>query len=261
MNHGIYTITAGALAIEKKYQIVTNNLANVNTTGFKEQKISFASMLPLDKNESEAKEGYPPEIKKGIFNTFPYATLTSTDFSEGSLKYTGNTFDFAISGKGFFMVKDNKGRIYFTRDGSFKTTKDGYLITNDGEKVLDVNQNPIKLDLTNAEYINVDEKGNIYVNDEQVGQIGVWNVNDYSSLMRYGYNKFEINPKLKNRVTPFLSNNYSLQQGYLEASNVNLIKEMVSLIEVQRHYQACQKVITTIDSQLDSRAINDVGRI
>ncbi len=257
MNHGIYTITAGALATEKRFQIVSNNLANVNTNGFKQQRITFSSMLPLDKTEND----YPENIKKGVFNTFPYSDITKTDFSQGATKYTGNTFDFAISGKGFFMVKDANGNIYFTRDGNFKVNQNGYLVTLDGEQVLDDSQNPIQLDITNAKFINVDENGYIYINDEVSGKIGVWDLNDYSVLLRFGYNKFKINPKIKPKPTPFLSKDYKLLQGYLEGSNVNLVKEMVSLIEVQRHYQADQKVITTIDNQLDNKAINDVGRI
>ena len=257
MNHAIYTITAGALAFEKKFDIIANNLANVNTNGFKKQEVSFASMLPLDKG----KDNYPEKIKEGVFNTFPFVDKTKTDFSEGYLKHTGNKFDFAISGKGFFMVKDANGEIKFTRNGNFTVNKDGFLATRNGQLVLDSQKNPIRIDMENAKFINVDEKGNIYVNGIVQGQVGVWDFKDYSVLERAGYTDFKINPKINPKPVPFLSRDFKIQSGYLEGSNVNIVRQMVAMIEVQRDYQATQKVITTIDNQLDARAINDVGRI
>ncbi len=261
MNHGIYTITSGALATEKRFQIVANNLANVNTIGFKKQTIAFASMLPLDKTESEVKKNYPEEIRKGVFNTFPFTDITKTDFSEGYIKETGNKLDFAISGKGFFMVKDGNGNIKFTRNGNFKINKDGFLVNSNGEQVLDEKYNSIKLNIGTAKYIYVDEKGNIFVDNNLIGKMAIMDFDDYSVLQRAGYTDFIINPKIKPRPMPRPSKDYELQQGYLEGSNVNVVRQMVTLIEVQRHYQADQKVITTIDNQLDAKAVNDVGRV
>ncbi len=261
MNHAIYTITAGALAFQKKFDTIANNLANVNTTGFKKQNITFASMLPIDQNKNEYSKNYPEKIKNGSFNLFPYVNLTKTDFTQGYLKHTGNKFDFAITGKGFFMVKDADGTIKYTRNGSFTIDKDGYLVTQKGQKVLDPLQNPIHLNMFNAEFVNVDEKGNIYINDVLQGQIGVYDFDDYSVLQRRGYTDFIINPQIKPQPIPKISQNFELKSGYLEGSNVNVVKQMVSMIEVQRQYQATEKVIHTIDSQLDAKAISDVGRI
>ena len=261
MNHAIYTITAGALAFQKKFDTIANNLANVNTTGFKKQNITFASMLPLDKEENKYKETLPENIKNGSFNTFPYTDVTKIDFSEGYLKHTGNKFDFAIAGKGFFMVKEANGEIKYTRNGNFTVNKDGFLVTQKGQQVLDLNQNPIRLDLSNADFINIDEKGNIYINDALQGQIGVFDFDDYSILQKVGYTDFKINSNLNPPPQPKESVEYKIQSGYLEGSNVNIVRQMVSMIEVQRHYQATEKVITTINNQLDSKAINDVGRV
>ena len=260
MNHAIYTITAGALAFQKRFDTIANNLANVNTNGFKKQNITFSSMLPLDKTENKYKQEYPDEIKKGVFNTFPYTDIIKTDFSEGYLKHTGNKLDFAIAGKGFFMVKDANGDIKFTRNGNFTVNKDGFLVTKKGQQVLDFKRNPIKIDMTNAEFINVDEKGNIYINDVLQGQVAVMDFDDYSVLQRVGYTDFKINPQITPKPVPRQSQEYEIESGYLEGSNVNIVRQMTAMIEVQRHYQVTQKVITTIDQQLDSKAVNDVGR-
>ena len=257
MNHAIYTITAGALAFQKRFDTIANNLANVNTNGFKKQNITFSSMLPLDK----AKNEYPENIKKGVFNTFPYTDIIKTDFSEGYLKHTGNKFDFAIAGKGFFMVKDANGDIKFTRNGNFTLNKDGFLVTRKGQLVLDFQYKPIRLNTANAEFINIDEKGNIYINDVAQGQVAVMDFKDYSVLERVGYTDFKINPKISPRPKPFPGQNYEIQSGYLEGSNVNVVRQMTAMIEVQRHYQATQKILTTIDTQLDGKAVNDVGRV
>jgi len=261
MNHAIYTIAAGALAFQKRFDTISNNIANVNTNGFKKQNITFSSMLPLDKKMNQYRENFPEKIKNGVFNTFPYTDIVKTDFSEGYLKHTGNKFDFAIAGKGFFMVKEANGEIKFTRNGNFTVNKDGYLVTRKGQKVLDFKNNPIKINMQNAEFVNIDEKGNIYVNDVLQGQVAVMDFDDYSVLERAGYTDFKINPKIKPKPFPRESIEYEIQSGYLEGSNVNIVRQMTAMIEVQRHYQATQKVLTTIDNQLDAKAVNDVGRV
>ena len=150
--------------------------------------------------------------------------------------------------------------IKFTRNGNFTVNKDGYLVTQKGQQVLDFKRNPIRLNMTNAEFINVDEKGNIYINDVLQGQVAVMDFDDYSVLERVGYTDFKINPQITPKPVPRESQEYEIQSGYLEGSNVNIVRQMTAMIEVQRHFQATQKVITTIDTQLDAKAVNDVGR-
>ncbi len=261
MNHAIYTVLSGAIANDKKFDIISNNLANANTNGFKKSKVSFASMLPIQDEETieiNKKRQIPENFKKGVFNTFAFVNKVKTDFSQGYLKETGNDFDFAINGDGFFSVKDGNGKIKYTRDGNFLVNNKGFLVDRDGDNVLDNKNNPIKIPAENVKLVNVDEKGNIYVNDNLVAKLSIVDFSDKTKLSRIGDNKFIItDPKIK----PEESKNYSIYQGYLEGSNINIVKEMTALIEIMRSYQATQKVITTIDTQIDQRAVNDVGRV
>lgn len=261
MNHAIYTALSGAIANDKRFDIVSNNLANANTTGFKKSRVSFASMLPVQDEETKKineNRDVPDNFKKGVFNTFTYVNKVKTDFSQGYLKETGNDFDFAINGDGFFVVKDGKGNVKYTRDGNFVVNNNGTLVDRDGDQVLDTNNNPIKIPTENVKFVNVDEKGNIYVNDNLVAKMAVVDFQDKSKLSRIGDNKFINTDK---NIQPKESKNYSVYQGYLEGSNINIVKEMTALIEIMRSYEATQKVITTIDTQIDQRAVNDVGRI
>ena len=260
MNHGIYTAAAGAIANDRKFDILSNNLANANTTGYKKTKVSFASMLPLKDEEADiinANKNIPENIKKGVFNTFPFINTVKTDFSQGYIKETGNDLDFAISGDGFFAVKDAQGNIKFTRDGSFTLKRDGTLVNQNGEHVLDSNFNTIQIPTQNVKFLNVDESGNIYVNDNFIAKLAVKDINDKAQFERAGSNEYII--KDMNLVRN--SKSFSVYQGYLEGSNINIVKEMTSLIQLMRSYEATQKVITTIDTQLDQKAANNVGRI
>ena len=260
MNHGIYTAAAGAIANDRKFDIISNNLANANTTGFKKSKVSFASMLPLKDEEADiikVNNNDPENIRKGVFNTFPFINIVKTDFSQGYIKETGNDLDFAISGNGFFAVKDSQGNIKFTRDGSFTLKSNGTLVNQNGENVLDSNLNTIQIPTQNVKFLNVDEAGNIYVNDNFIAKLAVKDINDKTQFQKAGANEYMV--KDMNIVQD--SKDFSVYQGYLEGSNINIVKEMTSLIQLMRSYEATQKVITTIDTQLDQKAANDVGRI
>jgi flagellar basal-body rod protein FlgG len=258
MNHAIYTGAAGAIAMDKRFDMISNNLANVNTTGFKKQRISFSDMLPLEdkSNPAVTNKNFSENIRQGVFNTSPFVNEVKTDFSQGYLKSTGNDLDLAISGEGFFMIKGKGNNVKFTRDGSFTLNNNGFLVTKKGEQVLDLQYNPIKLPTENVEFINIDEKGNIYVNDAYTAKIAVMDP-DKTMLKRAGDNEYILN---NNNIRPRESENFSIDQGFLEGSNVNIVKEMTSMIEIMRFFQANQKVITTIDTQLDQKAVNDVGR-
>ncbi len=260
MNHGIYTAAAGAIAMDKKFDIMSNNLANVNTTGFKKQRISFADMLPLKdlSNPAVTNKELPENFREGVFNTYPYVNKVKTDYSQGYTKATGNKLDLAINGEGFFMVKDAKGNIKYTRDGSFTMNNNGFIVNKNGEQLLDGKYNAIKLPTENIEFLNIDEKGNVYVNDAYTAKIAVMNP-DKTQLIRAGDNEYILKNKNVN-ARPRESENFSIEQGYLEGSNVNIVKEMTSMIEIMRLFNANQKVITTIDTQLDQKAVNDVGR-
>ena len=169
-----------------------------------------------------------------------------TDYTQGSLKTTDNTLDVALAGDGFFEIsfKNKAGveSLKYTRDGSFALTKDGWLVTKDGDFVQGIGGN-IQLD-TQAE-VRIDTTGRIFENGEVVDQIKVVDFEDYNYLRKYGENMYDPVEGATQKQADAV-----LRQGYLEQSNVNVISEMVELITIARAYEANQKFIQTADDTL-----------
>ena len=170
---------------------------------------------------------------------------------------TDNIYDMAIDGDGFFAIsytnKAGETSVKYTRDGAFTVTREGYLVTKDGDYVL--NQaaaqagNPgqagyIRID-PNAQLV-VDENGNMYQNDALVGQIGVVDFADYNFLAKYGENMYDLVEGGQAQASTA-----RIEQGTLEMSNVNVVSEMVEMINISRAYESNQKIIQTIDSTLE----------
>jgi flagellar basal-body rod protein FlgG len=189
-----------------------------------------------------------------------------TDYSSGSFEVTDNTTDFAIDGNGFFAIaftdKQGNTSVKYTRDGSFTVNTDGYLVTKDGDYVLNatgaMNGDPDEANFVRVDpnaTITVDKMGYIMQNDQVVGTLGLVDVDNYDYLEKYGENMYNLLDG-GNRI----ATDAKVEQGVLETSNVNVINEMVNMITIQRAYEAGQKVITSIDSTLD-RAVNNVGKV
>ena len=183
---------------------------------------------------------------------------TYTDWSEGGMKQTDNTFDLALSTYGFFEIEytDKAGvtSVKYTRDGAFTLTKGGVLVTKDGDFVLDQNGNHITLDPNQDAMI--DRQGNIYQgNNQLVATIAVTDFNDYDQLLKYGENMYEAIDGAQQ-----VPSEAQIISGYLEQSNVSVVDEMVQMIAVQRNYDTNQRMITTVDGTLDI-AVNQLGRL
>ena len=180
-----------------------------------------------------------------------------TDYTQGAFKSTGNTYDFAISGEGFFAVeftnKANETSTKYTRDGSFTLTSEGYLVTKDGGYLLDANDNKIKLNpLLDS---SVDELGRVSQAGKVVAQVGLTDFEDYDYLEHYGENYYQ---PVEGAETK--DSTATIFPGYLETSNVQVVSEMVELISVTRAYESNQKIIQTIDGSLDIAA-NQLGKL
>ena len=266
MVKGLYTAHTGMVNEMKRLDILANNLANADTTAYKKEGTTsrtFADEMSLRIRDS-SNLGVPKtlgEITYGVHLGQVY-----TDYSTGNYKVTDNATDLAIDGNGFFAVSftDKAGNttVKYTRDGSFTVNKEGYLVTKDGDYVLNTTgamdgdpsqQNYIRVD-PNAK-ITVNQLGYVIQNDQIVGTVGVVDVDNYDYLEKYGENLYNLLPG-GNRI----ATDATIEQGALETSNVNVVNEMVNMITIQRAYEAGQKVITSIDSTLD-RAVNNVGKV
>ncbi|MGN1180969.1 MAG: flagellar basal-body rod protein FlgF [Suilimivivens sp.] len=258
MVKGLYTAYTGMINQEHRMDVLTNNLANVNTNGYKKEGAtsqSFDSILAYKiKDTSEG-----PHLARRIGVNNPGVKIGEgyTDFSQGPLKTTGNTFDMALTDSGFFAVeftnKSGETSVKYTRDGNFTLTEDGRLVTQDGDAVLNKDGEPVKIDPLLEAQINT--SGQIIQDGKVVDTIQVTDFEDYNYLEHYGENYFEPVEGAQEKESPA-----QIYAGYLETSNVSAVTEMVNMITVQRAYESNQKVITTIDSTLDIAA-NQLGKL
>lgn len=257
MVKGLYTAYTGMLNQQNKVDVIANNLANAATTGFKKEgstSEAFDAVLAYKiKDQTSAFRGK----KIGTMNLGVKIGENYVDYSQGAFETTNNTYDLALSGKGFFCVeftnKSGETSTKYTRDGSFTLNVDGYLVTKDGDYVLDEEGRHIKLDpLSDA---RIDENGTIFQNDQRVTTIGLEDFEDYNYLEHYGENYYQ-----PVEGATMIESDAKVFEGYLEASNVQVVSEMVELISATRTYESNQKVIQTIDETLD-KAVNQLGKV
>lgn len=259
MLKGLYTAWTGMVNQQNRMDIMTNNLANASTVGFKKEgstsqafddilltKIKDASMgdsrivQPLGFNK--------PGVKIGE---------NYTDFTQGSFRITDNTYDLAIAGEGFFALeftnKAGETSTMYTRAGQFTLTTDGYLVNEDGDYVLDVQNRRIQVDPLQDS--RIDNSGTIWQNENAVAQIQVADFEDYNYLEKYGETYYR--PIEGATLTQA---DAQIKSGYLEMSNVQIVSEMVNMIAITRAYESNQKIIQTYDSSLQI-AVQQLGRL
>ncbi len=259
MLKGLYTAYTGMVNEQHRMDVLTNNLANATSNGFKKEGTtsqSFDDVLAYKIKDTSEPGNIPRRL--GNMNLGVKIGENYVDYSEGPIKETGNTLDVALNGPGFFAIqftnKAGETSTKYTRDGNFTMDAKGYLVTQDGDYVLDENNKRIALD-TNVD-VNITRQGAIYQNGTLVATIGVTDFEDYNYLERYGENLFEPVEGAKKIET----DNTIVMGGYLETSNISVVTEMVNMITVQRQYEANQKLITTYDETLDP-AVNQNGRV
>lgn len=284
MLKGLYTAYTGMINEQHRMDVMTNNLANADTVGFKKEGATsqaFDSVLAFkikdlsepgnlpkllstpkaaDEAEmnNEANENYMQNrVRRVGMNLGVKIGENYVDYSEGPIKETGNTFDLAISDRGFFAVeytnKAGETSTKYTRDGNFTMDRQGYLMTQDGDFVLDSEGRRIRMDT--ALPVSIDRGGNITQEGNYVATVGLTDFEDYDYLERFGENYFE--PVEGATEVEAESEIYS---GYLELANMSIVTEMVNMIAIQRQYDSNQKLITTFDETLDA-AVNRVGKL
>jgi flagellar basal-body rod protein FlgG len=241
----------GMLVQRKKMDVITNNITNVDTTGYKKDQLlsrSFKDML-ISKIDDPAVVNYSTAI--GSQNTGVHIDEVVTDFSSGSLEETGEMTDLAIQGDGFFTVSTKNGERY-TRDGSFSVNSEGYLVTADGNYVLGTSG---KIRVGTGKF-TVSEQGVVSVNGTPAGKLKIVNFADTAGLRKEGSNLYA------NYSTSIVSSTgeTAVKQGCLEGSNVDIASEMVDMLSVSRMYETNQRMVKMLDESLD-KAVNEVGRV
>ena len=255
MSGEIYMAAVGALAYEKRLQIISNNLANSNTVGYKQDHGQF--QIPEIESFPEDPfidiENIDISQAEIFWNNFK----VYTDHSNGSLKNTGNHFDMALVGNGFFCVQTSDG-IHYTRKGDFTLDGDGTLVTRNGWPVMG-ESGAIKVgsygNPAQHKKFSVDENGNISVSGNQIDRLRIVDFPQPYNLIKVGETLFK---SPDNGTTEIPTEKVKVSQGFIELSNVDGVKMMTEMIEVLRGYESYQKIIRSVD-EVNSSAINEIG--
>ncbi|MDH3594035.1 MAG: flagellar basal-body rod protein FlgG [Rhodospirillales bacterium] len=247
----------GMLAQQLNVEVISNNIANMNTTGYKRQRAEFQDLLYQDllrvgSASSDAGTVVPAGIQVGL-GVQPAAVYRISE--QGSMQITENPFDLAINGKGYFMVELPSGSTAYTRAGAFQLSADGDLVTPDGFVI----QPGITIP-TDAISVTVNASGQVWVtidgqvNPQQVGQIELATFANQAGLEAIGDNLLleTVASGTATVGTPASAGFGSVEQGLLEASNVNVVAEITNLITAQRAYEMNSKVIQASDEMMSS---------
>lgn len=259
MLKGLYTAYTGMINEQHRMDTMTNNLANVTTVGFKKEGATsqaFQDILTVKiKDESMGSTRIAQPL--GFDNPGVKIGENYTDYTQGSFRITDNTYDLALAGDGFFKIeyrnRANETSDVYTRNGQFTLDRQGYLVTEDGDYVLDTQNRHIRLNTLLDSRITND--GTIYQNDVAVARIQVTDFEDYNYLEKFGENYYRL---MEGATTT--NANAEVKSGYLEMSNVNIVSEMVNMIAITRQYESNQKVIQTYDESLEIAA-TQLGRL
>jgi flagellar basal-body rod protein FlgG len=255
MDRGIYPILSGAVAQERRMQVFANNMANVNTAGFKQDDQTFQAIMARITHTAHGMirtvglaqhlSATPPGAAGRVF-VAPHGLRTA--FESGRIRITGNPLDLALQNRGFFEIKTQQG-IRYTRNGTFSLDNQRRLVTNQGYPVLGT-RGEIKIP---PGVINVNGQGEIQVDGKTVATIKLVDFPDQAMPTKQAEGLFA-----GDQGKPVA--NPGIQSGHLEESNVNALGEMVKLIQGMRTYESAQKLIQAFD-RMTEVTIQDVGRV
>lgn len=234
---GLIESTETMLAQGQRLNQITNNLANVDTPGYKKEDITFWEML-YTTNQNRQRVGKALKIL--------------TNHQEGSVKNTGNQLDFAISGDGFFKLQTPQG-VRYSRAGNFLVNSEGQLVNPDGHLVLGTD-GPIVI---NGNEVSVATDGSLMVDGVAAGRFDIASFANLTDIEKEGTNLFRLKTEGAEEEP---ATDFTLRQGFVESSNVSLVSEMTTMLDLHRAYETQQKVIRTYD-EIDAKAISTVGKL
>ena len=262
MQTGYYVATGGMVTQFNRLNVISNNLANVNTNGYKQDDIVIGSfermfkesrdILPFDNNTKEAAKF----INRSL-NKVPQVVEEYTNFSLGSMKKTGNDLDFALTKKNaFFLVKTPDG-IKATRDGSFEINEDGKIVTKEGYPVLPKTyfKDGHLLEVRMNKPLKADKNGDLYQDGEQTNSLFVASFDNLKNLKKVGNNLYDFG-----NMQPIDIKN-GVIQGFVEKSNINPVREMTQLIDTNRLVEMYQKVMDTQMNEINKDAIEKLANV
>ncbi len=266
---GIYTAVSGAVAHSAQMDTISNNIANANTPGFKNDKQVFKEYLTSYEKQPEVIES--PKVPASIDSFYPInggdksfvdVSGTSTNFEQGALKLTGNPLDAGIEGDAFFEVLTPAG-IRFTRNGHFTLNADGIVVNKQGYPLMlegFEGQPPEErfIQLTDQKNFTITVKGDVFVQGENQGRLSLRTATEKDALHKQGNSLYTLRENFENQMVN--ATNYKVHQGAFEQSNVNIVSEMTKMINATRVFESTQKAIQAYD-QMNQKLANDVPRV
>lgn len=269
---------SGAIAQQRNVETIANNVANANTPGFKKDSVVFKEYLTAVEKEQNVdpnlprKEWKPEDFyhSNGAEDAFVKVDGTYTLHEQGQLVPTGNQFDSALNGPGFFEVLTPNG-VRYSRGGSFSINANGQLVTSQGFLVLSKDQNPtVNADGSfslnsppetravnvGANQFNISLNGQVYAGENKIADLAITEFNDPHALKKEGHSLF-VNSDIKNVKLGEIKT--SVNQGFVEQSNVNAVSEMSQLINANRNFESIQRVIKTYDN-MSQKAVNEISK-
>lgn len=256
MIRGLYTAATGMNSMQHQIDVTSNNIANVNTTGFKQDRAEFQDLMYETLNYTAGQTSQTTMNPTGIdVGLGVRVSGIQKNFSEGDLKLTSNTLDLAIEGKGFFQITLPSGETAFSRNGAFKLNSEGVIVNGSGYPL-----SPEMVIPDNVTNVTIAKDGTVSATNaqtgatEDLGQITIADFINPAGLIPLGDSLFMQSDASGDVMegNPSEEQFGSIQQGMIELSNVKLVNEMVDLITAQRAYEANSKAITTTDSMLDT---------
>jgi len=254
MSQALWIAKTGLEAQQNRLSVVSNNLSNVNTTGFKRSRAVFEDLLYQNLRQAGGQSSQETELPTGLsLGTGVRTVATQKLHTQGNLIQTNNTFDTAIQGRGFFQILKPNGQIGYTRNGEFQVNSTGQLVTSSGYRVqpdITIPENSLSITIGSDGVVSVTQPGNPA--PAQVGSIQLADFVNPAGLQPVGENLYLETGASGSAVVgnPDSNNLGSLIQGSIESSNVNVVEELVNMIETQRAYEMNSKAISTADQML-----------
>lgn len=266
---GIFTAVSGAMAQNAKLETISNNLANASTPGFKRDQMVFQEYLTsYEKEPAVLRVPRVPASVESFYDmnggdkSYVDTAGSYTDFTQGALKSTGNGLDLALEGDGVFEILTPQG-IQFTRSGNFTLDSEGRLVTPQGYFVL-LEGDPIMSDpearviSTNGQVVSVGDQGEFQLGDQFLGRLSILQFEQPDSLSKVGGGRYVLKDgydPAAGRIRPV-----AVHQGFIEQSNVNLVREMTDLLSTTRVFESTQKAIQAYD-QMKGKLISEIPKL
>jgi len=255
MDQALWIAKTGLEAQQTRMAVTSNNLANVNTTGFKRSRAVFEDLLYQNNGQAGAQSSEDTQLNSGLMvGTGVRVVATEKIFNQGNLVQTGNSLDMAIEGRGFFQILTPDGSLAYSRDGTFQVNADGDMVTSKGYALqpgITIPEDALSITIGGDGTVSVLQPGNS--SPVELGTIQLANFINPAGLQPVGQNLFMESGSSGSPQTgtPGLDGLGSISQGSLETSNVNTVEELVNMIETQRAYEMNSKAIATAEQMLE----------